>query len=128
MVDLGVYNFVKNALAAGKSQEEIAADLTRGGQSSEMIEEALAAALSGTPPAAKSAPLAPVSAVGLAPRGPSGPVKDNRGVALLFWLIVLFATLGGIGYYLSPQLSNVSSMLQGARQQYDASRTTIPGQ
>ena len=53
MVDLGVYNFVKNAVAAGKSKEEVMKDLTRGGQlSPATIEEAFAAVESGTPPSA----------------------------------------------------------------------------
>ena len=56
MVDLGVYNFVKNAVAAGKSKEEVMKDLTRGGQlSPAMIEEAFAAVESGTPPSAGTA-------------------------------------------------------------------------
>jgi len=51
MVDLGVYNFIKNALAAGKSKEVIVDGLTRGGMlTPEQIEEAFTAVQQNTPP------------------------------------------------------------------------------
>ena|SRR3989344_5145661 len=66
MVDIGVYNFVKNAVAAGKSKEDIVADLTRGGRlSSEMIEEAFAAVESGQVPAAPAATAVPLQTGGV---------------------------------------------------------------
>ena len=56
MVDLGVYNFVKHALAAGKSKEEIVADLTRGGMlTQQMIEETIGAVEKGAVPSPMSA-------------------------------------------------------------------------
>ena len=56
MVDVGMYNFVKNAIAAGKSKEDITADLSRGGRLSRaMIEEAFVAVTSGQAPATPAA-------------------------------------------------------------------------
>lgn len=127
MVDLGVYNFVKNAVAAGKSKEEITADLSRGGQSAAMIEAVLAAVDAGTPPAAKVVPLMPVSNIGITARAPDAPVQRVRGVALLFWLVLFFALVGGVAVYLRPELSDLKATLQGVRQQYETSRTQIPG-
>ena len=66
MVDIGVYNFVKNAVAAGKSKEDIVADLTRGGRlSPEMIGEAFVAVTSGHAPAAPAAVAEPLQTGGV---------------------------------------------------------------
>ena len=66
MVDIGVYNFVKNSVAAGKSKEDIIADLTRGGRlTKEMIEEAFAAVESGQVPAVPAATGAPLQTAGV---------------------------------------------------------------
>ncbi|MES2437397.1 MAG: hypothetical protein V4519_05305 [Patescibacteria group bacterium] len=43
MVDLGLYNFIKNAKAQGKSKEEIFETLSKGGSNQELISEAYTA-------------------------------------------------------------------------------------
>lgn len=50
MVDLGVYNFIKNAIAEGKSKDEIKATLAKGGWSDADMEEAYTAVENNTPP------------------------------------------------------------------------------
>lgn len=126
MVDLGIYNFVKNALAAGKSKEEITADLSRGGQSAAIIEETFAAVHAGIPPVIKSATPAPVD-IGITSRAPDVPVRRIRGVAPIFWLALLILLAGVATVYLRPELSDLKATLQGARQQYETSRVQIPG-
>ncbi len=127
MVDLGVYNFVKNAVAAGKSREDINADLTRRRLSSDKIEEALAAVHSGARPAAESAPPVPVIDIGIVSRAPALPVRRTRGIALVSWLVLFFALVVGIAVYLGPRLSDLQAAFQGIREHYQASRLQIPG-
>jgi len=127
MVDLGVYNFVKNALAAGKSREDITADLTRGGQKAATIEEAIAAVQSGVLPAAPVAPSTPVIDIGIPSRAPSAPVKQFRGFALALKLALLFSVIGGVAYYLSSRLPALQAGLQEVREKYEAGRMHIPG-
>src|SRR3989344_3510631 len=127
MVDLGVYNFVKNAVAAGKSEEDITADLARGGLRMEIIEEALAAVQSGAPPAVKGAPPTPVIDIGVATRASEAPVHRVRGVVLVIKLALLFALLGGMGVFLWPWLSDLQVRFQGVREKYEAGRLHVSG-
>jgi hypothetical protein len=50
MVDLGLFNFVKNAVAQGQTKEVIAGSLTNAGWSQETIDEAYTAVVNNTPP------------------------------------------------------------------------------
>lgn len=50
MVDLGVFNFIKNALAEGKTKEFIGASLAKGGMGQEAIDEAFQAVETDAPP------------------------------------------------------------------------------
>src|SRR3989344_1816532 len=127
MVDLGVYNFVKNGLAAGKSAEDITADLTRGGQKAATIEEALDAVQSGTLPAAPIAPPTPVINIGITSRAPSAPVERVHGATLFVSLALIFALIGGIAFILGPRLSQLQGVVQKVHDQYQTSRTHIPG-
>ena len=125
MVDLGVYNFVKNALAAGKSAEDITADLTRGGLKAATIEEALTAVRSGALPAA---PSTPVIDIGITSRAPSEPVQEIRGIAVALKLAILFAVIGGIAVYLGPRLSDLRAGFQEVREKYETGRLHVPGE
>ena len=79
MVDLGVYNFIKNALAAGKTKDEIVDGLTRGGMlTPEQIEEAFAAVQNGTPP--RPASLAAATAANPAAPSPGDTSFHERVV------------------------------------------------
>lgn len=50
MVDLGLYNFIKNAVTESKSKEEIVAALAKGGWTPEQVEEAYTAVEHGDEP------------------------------------------------------------------------------
>jgi len=54
MVDLGLFNFVKNAIAEGKSKDEIKIELAKGGWDETAMEAAFTAVESNTPPRAMS--------------------------------------------------------------------------
>ena len=127
MVDLGVYNFVKNALAAGKSTEDITADLARGGLKSDTIEEAITSVQSGVLPAAPVAPPTPVIDIGIPSRAPSAPVQQFRGFAVALKFALFFAVIGGIAFYLVPRVPGLQATLQEVREKYEAGRMHIPG-
>ena len=127
MVDLGVYNFVKDALAAGRSTEDITADLTRGGFKAATIEEALTAVRSGVLPTTPVAPSTPVIDLGITSRAPSEPVQEIRGIAVALKLALLFAVIGGTAYYLMPRLPALRAGFQEVREKYEAGRMHIPG-
>ena len=127
MVDLGVYNFVKNALAAGKSAEDISADLARGGQKAATIEEALAAVQSGTPPVTPKARPTPVIDIGINSRAPGERVQQFRGFAIALKFVLFFAVIGGAAFYLMPRLPALQAGFQGVREKYEAGRQHIPG-
>jgi hypothetical protein len=50
MVDLGLFNFIKNEIAKGSTKEQIVTKLTNGGNSPESIGEAYEAVINNTPP------------------------------------------------------------------------------
>ena len=127
MVDLGVYNFVKNALAAGKSREDITADLARGGSNAATIEEALAAVQSGTPPVSPKARHAPVIDIGITSRAPSERVQQFRGFAIALKLALLFAVIGGIAFYMMPRVPGLQAKFQEVREKYETGRQHVPG-
>lgn len=126
MVDLGVYNFVKNALAAGKSKEQITADLLRGGMlKAEAIEEAFTTVTTGKAPAAKSAPAAPTEQMTSLP--PLQYKRSSRAYVVILEIAILFGLVGGIAYLLKPQILGLQSVFHNANLQYQSSQTTIPG-
>ncbi len=124
MVDLGVYNFVKNALAQGKSKEDIIADFSnRGTLTAQAIEEVFIAVASGAPPAARRA----LDMRGAHESNGSVPVKRaSRGYLFVLWLAIFFALIGGISFALRPEIFGLQGFFKNVSLQYQANQQTIP--
>lgn len=102
MIDLGIYNFIKNALAQGQTKEAITAILTNQGMTAEDIAAAFASVESGVAPVAAQAPLPPVQ---------EGMVTMNSGAEQWydfrssFWrYFIAIAVLSAIGKILAFSL------------------------
>lgn len=104
MVDLGLYNYIKNALAQGKSREEIVQHLVGAGWQQTLVEEAMTAVEHRDEPTPVRPTLVATGAVAAEAFADGRSALGGRtgrslaGWVLLVFLVLLFALAAAVGY------------------------------